>query len=199
MKLEVRELTDTKAEIIMSDIYPSLANALRRVLMADIPKMAIEEVEFHLGPIRDDDGNEFESVSPLFDEIIAHRLGLIPIPTDPNFFSRRDECQCSGEGCPNCTIMFTLNKKGPGANPARRFAIWALAQSGRLTHREIAEVLDVSLSRVGKTLWTLRNQGTREPVRDWMMAWHVSASESQFDDVSLSTTHRKPGSRQAKR
>jgi hypothetical protein len=92
-----------------------------------------------------------------------------------------------------------LNKKGPGANPARRFAIWALARSGRLTHREIAEVLDVSLSRVGKTLWTLRNQGTREPVKDWMMAWHMSASDSQFDDVSLSTTHRKPGSRQGKR
>ena len=42
-------------------------NALRQILVADIPKMAIEHVEFHLGPIRDQDGREYESISPLFD------------------------------------------------------------------------------------------------------------------------------------
>ncbi len=100
-------------KIIISDIPPSFVNTIRRVLVADVPKMAIEDVEFHLGPIRDSSGKEYESISPLFDEIIAHRLGLIPIPTDLSIFNFRDKCGCNGEGCPNCTIMYNLNKKGP--------------------------------------------------------------------------------------
>ena len=56
---------------------------------------------------------EYQSISPLFDEIIAHRLGMIPIPTDLKLFQYRETCECNSEGCPNCTIMYNLNKKGP--------------------------------------------------------------------------------------
>jgi len=113
MDLKIIDLTDTHARFVVSGIRPDMANALRRTLMTDVPKMAIETVEFHLGPIRDEDGKECESVSPLFDEIIAHRLGLVPIPTDPDLYVFKDKCTCNGEGCPNCTIMYSLNKKGP--------------------------------------------------------------------------------------
>ena len=89
-------------------------NSLRRVLLAELPKMAIHEVEFHLGPIRDrETGNMYESMTPLFDEIVAHRLGMLPVPTDTRLFNFRDECVCNGEGCPNCRIMYVLNKQGP--------------------------------------------------------------------------------------
>lgn len=113
MKFKIQELTDNYMKFVISDTVPSFVNTMRRVLIANVPKMAIEEVEFHLGPIRDSSGKEFESISPLFDEIIAHRLGMIPIPTNLELFSFRDECDCEGEGCPNCTIMYNLNKKGP--------------------------------------------------------------------------------------
>ncbi|MEE9506655.1 MAG: DNA-directed RNA polymerase subunit D, partial [Thermoplasmata archaeon] len=107
-------LEDRYAELTLEDVDPNFANALRRTLVADIPKMAIEDVEFHLGPIRGEEGEESESVTPLFDEVIAHRLGLIPIPTDLELFTFRDQCKdCASEGCPNCTIMYSLNKKGP--------------------------------------------------------------------------------------
>lgn len=114
MDLRIIDLTDTHAKFVVSGIRPDVANALRRCLMTEVPKMAINTVEFHLGPIRDEDGKEFESVSPLFDEIIAHRLGLVPIPTDPDAYTFKDQCTCEGEGCPSCTIMYSLNKKGPG-------------------------------------------------------------------------------------
>ena len=113
MEFKIREQNDNFLKFVVSDTAPSFVNTLRRVLVANVPKMAIEDVEFHLGPIRDNTGKEFESISPLFDEIIAHRLGLIPIPTDLKIFQNRDVCECKGEGCPNCTIMYTLNKKGP--------------------------------------------------------------------------------------
>ncbi|MFQ5986713.1 MAG: DNA-directed RNA polymerase subunit D [Thermoplasmata archaeon] len=115
MKVTVRAMTDQAATLLVEDTEPSFVNALRRTLMADVPKMAIEEVEFHLGPIRGEDGREYESVTPLFDEIIAHRLSLIPIPTDLDVLEPRATCStCGGEGCPTCTIMFSLNKRGPG-------------------------------------------------------------------------------------
>ncbi|MFP4002087.1 MAG: DNA-directed RNA polymerase subunit D [Thermoplasmata archaeon] len=115
MEIEARKLDERKAELLLSDTNPPMANALRRVLVADIPKLAIEDVEFHLGTIGgDEDEKEYESAAPLFDEIIAHRLGMLPIPTDLELFSYRDECQeCGGEGCPNCTVIYSLNKKGP--------------------------------------------------------------------------------------
>jgi len=113
MKIDIVEMTQTKAQFVISDSNPSFANALRRVIVADVPKMAIDNVEFHLGPIMDEKGQPFESVSPMFDEIVAHRLGLVPVPTDLDVFNFRAKCTCNGEGCPNCTVMYSLNKKGP--------------------------------------------------------------------------------------
>lgn len=112
MDIEIIEMAERKAKFILRNSSPAMANALRRTLLSDIPKMAIDKVEFHLGPIMYDD-KEYESVTPLFDEIIAHRLGIVPVPTDLNLFCPQSECVCGGEGCPNCTIMYSLNKIGP--------------------------------------------------------------------------------------
>ncbi len=115
MKVKVLAQKDDSLKILIEETEPAFVNALRRVLIADVPKMAIEDVEFHLGPIRAEDGKEYESVAPLFDEMIAHRLGLVPIPTDLALYNRREDCPtCHGEGCPSCTIIYSLNKRGPG-------------------------------------------------------------------------------------
>ncbi len=113
MKINVLEMTPTKAEFVISETNPSFANALRRTIVSDVPKMALNNIEFHLGPIMDEGSQAYESISPLFDEIVAHRLSLVPIPTDLEQFNLRAKCACGGEGCPSCTIMYSLNKKGP--------------------------------------------------------------------------------------
>ncbi len=115
MDIEVKILKDREAKLLVSNTNPPMVNALRRVLIADVPKLAIEDIEFHLGTIGDEmEDKEYESSAPLFDEIIAHRLGMLPIPTDLELFDFRDRCdECEGEGCPNCTIIYSLNKKGP--------------------------------------------------------------------------------------
>src|SRR6266566_3162072 len=115
MKVMVLASAEDSMRLLLEEVEPAYANALRRVLVSDVPKMAIEDVEFHLGPIRADDGKEYESVGPLFDEMIAHRLGLVPIPTDLALYNRREDCPtCHGEGCPNCTIIYSVNKRGHG-------------------------------------------------------------------------------------
>jgi DNA-directed RNA polymerase subunit D len=112
MEIEILEMAETKGIFILKRSSPAMANALRRTMLTDIPKMAIDKVEFHLGPIMVDD-KEYESITPLFDEIVAHRLGMVPVPTDHKLFTFQETCVCGGEGCPSCTIMYSLNKIGP--------------------------------------------------------------------------------------
>jgi len=131
MKIERVKLSEDKAEIIFSDVEPHLLNAFRRALIADVPKLAIDKVEIHLGAISDENGKTYESTTPLFDEIIAQRLGLIPVPTDGDALLEGHlkpiaECDCDGAGCPNCQVMYSLNKRGPatvysGDMSARQF------------------------------------------------------------------------------
>jgi len=60
---------------------------------------------------------------------------------------------------------------GPGANPPRRFAIWALSRGTGITQREIADVLNVSYYQVGRVLGYLRKNGAGGPVKAWMKSW----------------------------
>ncbi len=113
MDIEIIEMAERKAKFLLKNSSPAMANALRRTLLSDLPKMAIHKVDFHLGPLTDDSGKEYESATPLFDEIIAHRLGMIPVPTDLELFVPQEECVCGGAGCPSCTIEYFLNKSGP--------------------------------------------------------------------------------------
>ncbi|HLE95980.1 MAG TPA: DNA-directed RNA polymerase subunit D [Candidatus Thermoplasmatota archaeon] len=101
MKATFRSLTPTRAEFVLEEVDHAFANALRRTLVADVPKLAIDEVTI------------YDNTSALFDEMLAHRLGLLPVPTDPDAFNFRDQCTCNGEGCPSCTVLFTLSKEGP--------------------------------------------------------------------------------------
>jgi DNA-directed RNA polymerase subunit D len=116
MEIKIEELNDTYVRFLLSGASPETANALRRVLLTEVPKMAIDKVEFHLGALhnpKDPEGKECESSSPLFDEIVAHRLGMVPIPTDLDIFVEPDKCVCKGEGCMNCQIVYKLECYGP--------------------------------------------------------------------------------------
>jgi DNA-directed RNA polymerase subunit D len=60
-----------------------------------------------------DDVRIYDNTSALFDEMLAHRLGLIPIKTDLDTYSMRETCVCNGAGCPSCSVTFTLSAEGP--------------------------------------------------------------------------------------
>jgi DNA-directed RNA polymerase subunit D len=96
-------LSEEKGEIrfLLKDSNYGLANGLRRTLLTKVPKLAIDDVVL------------YENSSALFDEILAHRLGMLPIEADISLYVFRSECICEGEGCPNCTAIFTLTKEGP--------------------------------------------------------------------------------------
>ncbi|HMF31395.1 MAG TPA: DNA-directed RNA polymerase subunit D [Candidatus Lokiarchaeia archaeon] len=92
MNVEILEKSDNYVEFIMDGVTVEFANALRRLLLSEIPVMAIDEVIF------------LENSSPLFDEIIAHRLGLVPLKTDLKRYNLPKECSCGGVGCTLCQV-----------------------------------------------------------------------------------------------
>ncbi len=114
MGVSVEELQPRGTRLELDGVTASQVNAIRRTLLADVPKLAIEDVEFHLGPIRDEaTGKDYDSSTSMFDEAVALRLGLLPIPTDLSQFHRKSECSCGGAGCPHCQVMYSVDKKGP--------------------------------------------------------------------------------------
>ena len=128
-----------KIKILIEDTDASQVNALRRAIMADVPKMAISKVMFTLGVNQDNNRGEiFESVNALPDEVIAHRLAMIPIPTQPDEgMAFPDECEnCidlaeEDKGCPNCQVLYTLNVQGPSADSDEPYRV---VRAGDLTN-----------------------------------------------------------------
>ncbi|MDI6826008.1 MAG: DNA-directed RNA polymerase subunit D [Candidatus Aenigmarchaeota archaeon] len=99
--MKILEKGDKKIRFVVEDITPALAGELRRVMISEIPTMAIEWVDFH------------KNDSVLWDEIIASRLGLIPLVFDAKFYNLKGNCKCGGKGCVHCQVSFKLKKKGP--------------------------------------------------------------------------------------
>ena len=90
-KTKIIEEKDEKIRILLTDTDRSFVNAIRRTLMAETPKMAIDKVRFEMGTI-EQDGEVWETNGPLPDEMIAQRLAMIPIPTVHDEFYFQDEC-----------------------------------------------------------------------------------------------------------
>lgn len=68
-------------ELINTEL--SIANALRRIIIGEVPTMAIDIVQVD------------ENTSPLNDEFIAHRLGLVPLISEQvDRFNDHGTCEC---------------------------------------------------------------------------------------------------------
>ena len=114
MDVSIVELKPKSLQLELGGTTASQVNAIRRTLLADVPKLAIEDVEFHLGPIRDETtGKDYDSSTSMFDEAVSLRMGLLPIPTDLGQFRKKSECTCNGAGCAHCQVMYSVDKKGP--------------------------------------------------------------------------------------
>ncbi len=112
MSLKILDISDRFIRFEIEGMTPGEANALRRTIVGDIPKLAIDKVTIHHGQIRDKEENVYGSSLPLFDETIAQRMAMVPLVTDlkMNF---REECTCEGKGCALCTVTYSINKLGP--------------------------------------------------------------------------------------
>jgi len=89
---------DSKGVMYMTVVGTEISamNALRRVCIAEVPTMAIDLVSIST------------NTSVICDEMLAHRLGLVPLTADPTKFKYTYECDCGGVGCFQCSAEFSL-------------------------------------------------------------------------------------------
>jgi len=101
LEVKILEKNDEKMRFIVEDINSALAGEIRRIMMTEIPTMSIEWVDFK------------KNESVLWNEIIANRLGLIPLKFNAKFYNFKNDCKCKGKSCSHCQVKLKLKKKGP--------------------------------------------------------------------------------------
>eukprot|EP00388_Colpodella_angusta_P023093 GDKJ01059012.1.p1 GENE.GDKJ01059012.1~~GDKJ01059012.1.p1 ORF type:complete len:324 (-),score=61.41 GDKJ01059012.1:380-1351(-) len=96
-RVEVKKFSKSCIEFTLFDTDVSVANALRRIMLSEVPTLAIDLVSFE------------ENSSVLHDEFISHRLGLLPIDSEnAHLMKMKAECECS-KWCDNCAVEYELN------------------------------------------------------------------------------------------
>ncbi len=96
------ERKNNRLIFLMEGADEVFANTIRRLVLEEVPTLAIEDLE-----IKDNN-------SALFDEMLGLRLALVPIKTDLKSYELKAKCKCNGEGCARCELKLTLKatKKG---------------------------------------------------------------------------------------
>lgn len=89
-----------RVDFRLSNVDLALANSLRRSILSEIPTVAVDIVEVE------------KNTSVLPDELLAHRIGLVPLNSlqcDSDMEYAFD-CACE-EGCPRCQIKLVLHTR----------------------------------------------------------------------------------------
>ena len=101
MKIKVVRKKGDFLEFVLEGATPAFANAMRRIMVSEVPTLSVDWVDFE------------ENSSAVFDETVAHRLGMIPLVFDQDKMNLPEDCKCGGKGCPLCQAVFVLEKSGP--------------------------------------------------------------------------------------
>ncbi len=90
MEVKVLSESGNTVKLLLKGMDHSFVNALRRQIMSGIPVLAVEDVHI------------YENNSVMLDEMLAHRLGLIPLKMDSKRYKEGDK------------VKLVLEKEGPG-------------------------------------------------------------------------------------
>lgn len=94
----VVEKSNERIVVRFSNIPRQYVNSLRRLAISEVPTLAIDDVVV------------LENSSVMHDEAVAHRLGLVPLRTDPGRFVMPSECDCKSTlGCSKCRVLLVLD------------------------------------------------------------------------------------------
>jgi DNA-directed RNA polymerase subunit D len=96
--VEVIEKSNERIVVRFSNVPRQYVNSLRRLAISEVPTLAIDDVVI------------LENSSVMHDEAVAHRLGLIPLRTDPGRFVMPPDCDCKSTlGCSKCRVLLVLD------------------------------------------------------------------------------------------
>ena len=100
MKVTVLSVNEETIRFSVDGVDNAFANALRRTMISEVPTMAIEDLFY------------YDNTSVVPDEVLAHRIGLVPLKTDLDHYRLPAECDCKADlGCPKCRVTLSLSVK----------------------------------------------------------------------------------------
>jgi len=99
LKIKILNMEGNRIQFIVEDVPLQFINSIRRTCIAEVPTMAIDDVIF------------LDNTSALYDEIIAHRLGLIPLTTDLERYKPPEECKNAQLSDAECYVRLFLDVK----------------------------------------------------------------------------------------
>ena len=134
-----------KLSLLIKGSDEVFANTLRRLIMEEVPTLAVENLE-----IKDNN-------SALYDEMLGLRIALTPIKTDLKSYNLKQQCKCAGTGCAQCELTLTLKATKKG---------WVLASEAVSTdpkctfvHPEMPLAKLISKQKIDLTMTAVLGQG----------------------------------------
>eukprot|EP00158_Paraphelidium_tribonemae_P002530 Partr_v1_DN25444_c0_g1_i3_m53412 putative DNA-directed RNA polymerases I and III len=137
MQISIVRIAPDLMEFDLVGVDASIANAFRRIMIAEVPTMAIKTVYI------------MNNTSTIPDEMLAHRIGLLPIKADPLMFNYPVE---GDAGTIDDTLVFRIcatcqynkNAKSTETDPAVKYiganvesrAFYWMPQQGQLERME---------------------------------------------------------------
>ena len=98
-QIKILDIKPDSIEFLLLNVDLAFANSLRRVIISEVPTMAIDMVQVK------------ENTSPLFDDFVAHRIGLVPLKSeDIDNYAFPLKCSCKS-GCDRCQVEFDISVK----------------------------------------------------------------------------------------
>lgn len=110
MVVRLLESNGKSMKIEFEGVPLAVANAIRRLIISEVPTMAVEEVLI------------IENSSGMTNEVLAHRISLIPFVSDIDRYVPPEECTCGSKlGCEKCVVRYVL-KAEAGDQPIKVYS-----------------------------------------------------------------------------
>ncbi len=101
MDIKIIEQQNNSIKFSVDGIKPAFASALRRIMISEIPTMAVEYIDFKIND------------SSITDEVLANRIGMIPLTFDEKAYSLPTSEERKGDKEGKNVTKLVLKKKGP--------------------------------------------------------------------------------------
>lgn len=99
VSVKVLQYSEDYLKFVIEGVKPSLVNSLRRVLISDVPVLAIHKVMI------------LDNTTVMYDEVLAHRLSMIPLKTNLDKLPKIEECEDELVDPSLCQVRYQLSIK----------------------------------------------------------------------------------------
>jgi DNA-directed RNA polymerases I and III subunit RPAC1 len=181
LDIKVLSLSEEDITFDIAGIDPSTANALRRIFISEIPTMAIEKV------------NMWQNTSVIPDEVLAHRMGLVPIKVDPRKFDYKNKEDHDESNCVKFKLHVKCTRKNTPEAKDRNNDISPEDDEKLFNHASVY-TSDMKWEPIGKQKKNFKNTPIRPVYEDILLAKLRPGQEIEMEllwEKGIGKTHAK--------